>query len=218
MIGTISPKTHSSNVDSLQCASASFALLMEHVAGLYCLGDASSISLYEARELATSVSYVLGIANATPEKAAAALNAEDPVSLWHDGLAELDARMDTILSLWQEAIETMPPINNVALRDTLASLGRLRSRYDAIFAAHEVPCDIDYQLSEPVDVNLLGLDYLEAWLKQLLGEVRWIAQFDTESCIQVLERACPDYRGLHVNLYDILLPYEQELLPLPFSS
>jgi hypothetical protein len=27
----------------------------------------------------------------------------------------------------------------------------------------------------------------------------------------VLERVCPDYRGLHVNLYDLLLPHEDEL-------
>lgn len=56
----------------------------------------------------------------------------------------------------------MPPIRNVALRDTLASLGQLRQVYDTRFAAHEVPCDIDYQLSMPVDPWLLGLDYIEA--------------------------------------------------------
>ena len=107
--------------------------------------------------------------------------------------------------------KNMPPIRNVALRDTLASLGELRSCHDTMFAAHEVPCDIDYQLSEPVDANLLGLDYIEAWLAQLLKETRWIARFDVGSCITVLERTCPDYRGLHVNLYDLLLPHESEL-------
>lgn len=38
-----------------------------------------------------------------------------------------------------------------------------------------------------------------------------IAQFEVDSCIAVLERVCPDYRGLHVNLYDLLLPHESEL-------
>ena len=41
---------------------------------------------------------------------------------------------------------------------------------------------------------------------------RWIAQFTAESCVAVLERVCPDYRGLHVNLYDLLLPHEDELM------
>ena len=84
-------------------------------------------------------------------------------------------------------------------------------RYDTHFAAHEVPCDIDYQPSKPVNPQLLGLDYIEAWLAQLLAETRWIAQFDAASCVNVLERACPDYKGLHVNLYDLLLPHENEL-------
>ena len=45
-----------------------------------------------------------------------------------------------------------------------------------------------------------------------------IVRFDVESCIAVLERACPDYRGLHVNLYDLLLPYEDELLLAAFRA
>lgn len=212
MTGMISSESALFGDASLKRAAENLTRLMEHVVNLYCAGGASSVSLFEIRELVMSVSYVLGIADAAPEEAAAVLDVEDPVSLWHDGLAELHDRTEEILALWREAVETMPPINNVALRDTLASLGKLRSRYDALFAAHEVPCDIDYQLSKPVDADLLGLDYLAAWLEQLLIEARWIARFDTESCICVLERICPDYRGLHVNLYDLLLPYADELV------
>ena len=59
--------------------------------------------------------------------------------------------------------------------------------------------------------GVMHMDYIEAWLAQLLVETRWIAQFDVENCIVVLERACPDYKGLHVNLYDLLSPHESEL-------
>ena len=193
-------------------AQGSFARLMAHVARLYCMGESSSISNYEVQELATSVAYVLSIADATAEEAARVLDVEDPIALWHDGLDALDARMDAALGTWREIVAIMPPIRNVALRDTLASLGELRRRYDTRFAAHEVPCDIDYQLSAPVGPQLLGLDYIEAWLAQLLVETRWIAQFDAGSCIAALECTCPDYRGLHVNLYDLLLPHEDELV------
>lgn len=31
------------------------------------------------------------------------------------------------------------------------------------------------------------------------------------AAVNVLERACPDYKGLHVNLYDLLLLHENEL-------
>ncbi|WP_165047421.1 MULTISPECIES: DUF6179 domain-containing protein [unclassified Adlercreutzia] len=193
-------------------ASDNFARLMAHVANLYCAGETSSVSACEAHELATSVAYALGIAGAAPDEAARALDVEDPIALWRAAVRALEGRADDALVLWREVVATMPPIRNVALRDTLASLGEVRRRYDAYFAAHEAPCDIDYQLSEPVDPSLLGLDYVEAWLAQLLAEARWIARFDVGSCVTVLERVCPDYRGLHVNLYDLLLPHEGELM------
>ena len=193
-------------------AQDNLACLMAHVAALYCAGGSSSVSDYEAHELAASVAYTLGIVDVTPEEAAAVLDAEDPIALWHGAVHSLEGRMDNALTLWREAVAAMPPIRNVALRDTLASLGELKRRYDVYFAAHEVPCDIDYQLSSPVDPSLAGLDYIEAYLAQLLVETRWIAQFDVDSCISVLERICPDYRGLHVNLYDLLVPHEDELV------
>lgn len=208
MTGAI--RGYASDVD-VRRTSENFARLMTHVANLYCAGDSSSVSAYEAHELALSVAFALGITNAAPEEAAAALNVDDPIALWQEGVHALQRRTDGALALWQDVVTTMPPIRNVALRDTLASLGEVKRRYDVYFAAHEVPCDIDYQLSEPVDPRLAGIDYVEAYLTQLLAETRWIARFDAGSCISVLERICPDYRGLHVNLYDLLLPHKDEL-------
>ncbi len=209
MTGSIS--THGSAPD-VGRASENFAQLMSYVAGLYCAGGSSSVSAYEAHELAMSAAFVLGIEDATPEEAALALDVDDPIALWHEGVHTLQRRTDAALALWRSVVATMPPIRNVALRDTLASLGQMKERYDVRFAAHEVPCDIDYQLSNPVDSDLMGINYVEAYLVQLLVEARWIARFDVESCIAVLERVCPDYRGLHVNLCDLLLPHERELL------
>ena len=196
---------------NLTHAQRNFARLMAYVADLYCLGGSSSVSAREMMQLTASVAYVLGIADATEEEAARTLWVDDPIALWHERLAALDARTDAALITWQNIVLTMPPIRNVSLRDTLASLGDLKLRYDTRFAAHEVPCDIDYQLSEPIDVHLQGIDYIEAWLAQLERETHWIAQFDTTSCIAVLERTCPDYRGLHVNLYDLLSMHVNEL-------
>lgn len=202
---------NASSQPSLAHAQRNFARLMAYVANLYCMDGSSSVSTREMVQLTASVTYVLGIANATAEEAARTLCDDDPIALWHEHLAALDARMDAALATWQNIVLTMPPIRNVSLRDTLASLGNLKLRYDTRFAAHEVPCDIDYQLSEPIDVHLQGLDYIEAWLAQLERETRWIAQFDTTSCIAVLERTCPDYRGLHVNLHDLLSMHIDEL-------
>lgn len=132
------------------------------------------------------------------------LASEDPDLLFSKRVAALEEQVDRILATWREICVLMPPIRNVALRDTLASIGELRRLYDAYFAAHEVPCSIDYQLSVPVDDELQGLDYLEAYLGQLLRETTWISLLDLASSISALEKACPDYRGLHVNLYELL--------------
>ena len=200
-----------SGKSNLAHAQRNFARLMAYVANLYCMNESSSVSAREMAQLTASVTYVLGIANATAEEAARTLCADDPIALWHERLAALDVRADAALATWQNIVLAMPPIRNVSLRDTLASLGDLKLRYDTRFAAHEVPCDIDYQLSEPIDVHLQGLDYIEAWLAQLERETRWIAQLDTPSCIAVLERTCPDYRGFHVNLCDLLSMHADEL-------
>lgn len=208
MAGMVSKQT---GVHDAERASGNFARIMVHVSGLYCAGGSSSVSAYEAHEIAMSVAFALGIADATPEEAVAVLDVDDPIELWREGIHAIHTRTDEALALWRDVVATMPPIRNVALRDTLASLGEVKRRYDVYFAAHEVPCDIDYQLSAPVDPRLVGIDYVEAYLAQLLAETQWIAQFDVDSCVSVLERVCPDYRGLHVNLYDLLLPYEAEL-------
>lgn len=192
-------------------AQHNFAQLMTHVASLYCMNGSSSLSQHEMAELTLSVAYTLGLADATPEEAAQALSADDPIALWHERLAALNCRVDNALNTWKRIVLTLPPIHNVALRDTLVSLGDLKSRYDTRFAAHTVPCDIDYQLSEPIDTNLRGLDYIEAWLAQLERETMWIAQFDVDSCISTLERVCPDHRGLHINLYGLLSTHASEL-------
>ncbi|MDO4538713.1 MAG: DUF6179 domain-containing protein, partial [Coriobacteriales bacterium] len=97
---------------------------------------------------------------------------------------------------------TMPPIHNIALRDTLTSIGSLPRVYDTYFAAHEIPVSIDYPLSKPIPEHLKGLDYVEAWLVQLLAEARFLAQFKLSEMVSYLESWCPDYRGLLINLYD----------------
>ena len=191
-------------------AFAGFNELLARSVTLYCHGESSSISELEASQIIRSVSYVLGVSNPLPQEVLLGL-ASDPHHFFERKLGRLERRLAEVMGLWQEVCATMPPLRNVSLRDTLASIGNLPARYDMRFAAHEVPCDIQYQLSKPLDDSLEGLDYLEAWLVQLKKEVEWIARFTPESCIAVLEKACPDYRGLHVNLYDLLKPREDQL-------
>ena len=187
-----------------------FGRLFSRLVMLRTHGASSSISELEAVQLANSLCYVLGSSDLPPASLENAL-ANDPFVLYERQIKHLEEREGAILVKWKHICELMPPLRNVSLRDTLESIGQLRALYDIRFRAHEVPCDIQYQLSCPVDDSLMGIDYLEAWISVLLEEVIWIAQFTPESCISVLERFCPDYRGLHINLFDLLKPREHLL-------
>ena len=179
---------------------------------LYTTGSTGSVSKLESSQILESLSFVLGFHDGDNSKVLEELAEQDPDRLFHRKQGELTTRVDHALRTWREICMIMPSINNVALRDSLADFGNLKALYDTYFAAHEVPLgNIQYQLSLPISESLLGIDYAQAWLDQLLTETRYISQFTTESCIAVLEQVCPDYKGLHVNLYDLLAPCEDQL-------
>ena len=179
-----------------------FAELVSHICGLYTCGESSSVSAYEGRELAESALYVLGLNDATAQQTLDLLCSDDVVAIWTRKRGELESRIPDVMELWQRVIAIMPPIRNIALRDTLASIGRLPQAYDTFFAAHEVPASIDYPLGEPVSDKLRGLDYVEAWLMRLLEEAQFLARFDMDEMVAYLDEWCPDYRGLLINLHD----------------
>ena len=179
-----------------------FAVLMAHICELYTYGESSSVSELEAHDLAESALYVLGLTDETEQQTIDILASGDVVAVWARKRSDLESRIPEVMRLWGRVVAIMPPIRNIALRDTLESLGRLPQCYDTFFAAHEVPCNIDYPLSKPASEQLKGLDYVEAWLLQLLEEAQFLAQFDTGAMVSYLDEWCPDYRGLLINLYD----------------
>lgn len=206
------PLANQAQRTSREKAFENFDYLYRKLIQLYTTGSTGSVSKLEAAQILESLSFVLGIRSGSNPEALKELSEQDPNRLFQRKQDELATRVDRALETSRKICVIMPPINNVALRDSLADIGNLEALYDTYFAAHEVPLgNIQYQLSLPISESLLGIDYVQAWLDQLLTETRYISQFTTESCIAVLEQVCPDYRGLHVNLYDLLAPCENRL-------
>lgn len=210
MNNVLAPLAESASEDAMH----GFAVLMEHVAGLYTFGESCSVSESEGYQIASSVLYVLGLTcEDDAPQVATLLACDNVIEIWTARRTALEARVDAVMQTWREAVATMPPVHNIALRDTLASIGELPARYDTFFAAHEVPCEIDYPLSAPVSESLKGLDYVQAWLGQLLREARFLARFNAAEMETYLQSWCPDFRGLLINLYDpIRQTWEQGLL------
>lgn len=151
----------------------------------------SPISEFEAVQLANSICYVLGSSDLPPASLKIAL-ANDPFTFYERQVKHLEKRVEALLVIRKRVCELMPPLRNVSLRDTLGSIGKIRALYDIRFRAHEVPCDIQYQLSCPVYDSLMGIDYLEAWISELLKEVAvYIGQlyFSARAVLPRLSRA-----------------------------
>ena len=96
----------------------------------------------------------------------------------------------------------MPPIPSIALQDTLVAIGNFPKAYDFRSLAHEIPVMFDYPLCHPVPDELLGVDYINEYLRRLLIEADFLRCFEVGACKRVLERTSPDYVDLLINLYE----------------
>ncbi len=178
-----------------------FLALLERRTGLYAMGDSTSVPAHVAADILRSVCFVLGIDPDYPEVPDALLDA-DLEAVFRARLADVERRVERTAELWRAVVAAMPPIPNTALRDTVAAIGDFPKLYDFRSMAHEVPCVFDYPLCHPVPETLLGVDYINEYLRRLLIELDFIGRFDPRACVSVLERSSPDYVDLLVNLYE----------------
>jgi len=192
------------------------ALLVRQIA-LYTANESSSVPAAAARELLRGVLFFLAVpeepeANSPSEDAesryeaerAARIRALLPLDLADElargqHRAQRDAALT--LALWRRVAAALPPLENRSLRDTLRSIGRGFRRYDTRFFPQRFDCDIDYQLAVPVSESLLGINYVNRYLTHLAAESFLLSALPQDGVRAVLERSCPDWRGLLVNLY-----------------
>lgn len=178
-----------------------WALLSRQVHS-YTMGDSSSVRVETAQELLNSVCFTLDIDLKGNPKAFKGLLDTDLDRRFTEGIAAIEKKIETGKKLWRTACLSAPKIENISLRDTLRSIGGFFQKYDYRYFAHEIPCDIDYQLCDPVPETVLGIDYIIEYLRHILIEHDFLSQFESEACIRLLEVYCLDYRGLLINLYE----------------
>ena len=181
--------------DALQAQESLWQLLCRQ-ARLYAPGS-SSLPLETAAALADSILLTLG-AGSDPS----ILLSENLPERFRQGQRRLRQKTEMTRRLWQVAWATRPEVENRSLLDTLNSLKRFSVRYDLRFFPQEIPCDMDYQLSQPVPETLRGVDYVNDWLRRLCLEQNFLGRFEPALVRTVLERSCPDYLGLLINLYE----------------
>ena len=192
----LSPQRTALSVEEDLLAQEALWRLLRQQARLY-LPESSSLPAETVVALAESIRLTLG-ADRNPR----ILLAPDLEEQFRLGRRRLERKMELTRQLWRTACLTSPEMENRSLSDTLRSIGGFWKRYDARFFAQNVPCDIDYQLSQPVSELLQGVDYLNEWLRRLCLEQKFLSHFDPALARAIVARSCPDYRRLLINLFE----------------
>lgn len=185
--------------------SAKLLALFERRALLYTGGDSSSIAVDTARELLASIEFTLNAYLNESGVGRERLAESDVESCFEDGLRVIERKSGECRGLWRRACVGAPVFASVSLNDTLRGIGSFWSRYDARFFAHQIPCDVDYQLCAPVSDDCAGVDYLCAYLSRLVCEQELMSRFDAARAERLLRRVVGDFRESVVNLYEPLL-------------
>ena len=178
-----------------------YRLLAQQVRA-YTGGDSSSVPVEIAEALLQSALYCMGVCAGGDPAQGRRLLERGVDNAYAAGVQRLELKLAFGRTLWQRACDRLPPVENQSMLDTLASIGTFWKKYDCRYFAHEIPCDIDYQLALPVPEALCGVDYVNHYLDQLLAENDFLRHFSAEALIPVLNRHCPDYRGLLINLFE----------------
>jgi hypothetical protein len=178
-----------------------FMRLLERHTAIYTMGDSTSVPTHVAVDLLHSVAFVLGIDLESPEipERLLTIDLEDE---FRRNLAGIERKVELSGGLWRGVVSTVPPIPSTSLRDTIAAIGDFPQHYDVRSMAHEIPAVFDYPLCHPVPETLLGVDYINEYLRRLLVEADFLRRLDVDACVRVLERSSPDFEDLLVNLYE----------------
>lgn len=168
----------------------------------YTAGESSSVPVETAERLLRSICFTLHIHPESDSGEYRALLGQDMGVLLARGIEQLQQKLADGQALWTALVTHLPPVTNIALRDTLQSIGTFWGRYDLRFLAQEIPCDIDYQLARPVPETLQGVDYVNRYLQHLAIESDFLCRFRKEALVPLLRAYCPDYNGLLINLYE----------------
>ncbi len=174
------------------------ALLGERIAR-YTMGDSTSVRVETAVRLLGGIAFCAEL-----HKSSARLNVPLSASLADRCAAgareakRLTARARLLL---EQAKRFAPPVVNIGYLDTLRALPDFFAQYDADFFAQDIPCSIDYPLCQPVSDALLGVLFVQDYLRRWLTESAFLRALDENLLRQLYERYYGDYNDLLVNLY-----------------
>ena len=187
--------------------------LLAAQAGRYTQGASGSLPKETMDELLVSALYTLSVDPTRPESFAP-LVGQDIFACFLQAQTRLLQKRDAALALASSLCLRMDDLGCVALRTTLSSLLNGLKRYDAVFFAHHVPGDIDYQLCMPVSESLMGVDYALRYLQRLELEDELLTCFPVHRVLALLDGVSARWRALVCNLLTPVLENAMALMLL----
>lgn len=187
--------------------------LLAAQAGRYTQGASGSLPKETMDELLVSALYTLSV-NPTRPESFAPLVGQDIFACFFQAQTRLLQKRDAALALASSLCLRMDDLGCVALRTTLSSLLNGLKRYDAVFFAHHVPGDIDYQLCMPVSESLMGVDYALRYLQRLELEDELLTCFPIHRVLALLDGVSARWRALVCNLLTPVLENAMALMLL----
>ena len=187
--------------------------LLAAQAGRYTQGASGSLPKETMDELLVSALYTLSVDPTRPESYAP-LVGQDIFACFFQAQTRLLQKRDAALALASSLCLRMDDLGCVALRTTLSSLLNGLKRYDAVFFAHHVPGDIDYQLCMPVSESLMGVDYALRYLQRLELEDELLTCFPVHRVLALLDGVSARWRALVCNLLTPVLENAMALMLL----
>lgn len=180
-------------------------ILLGKITERYTMGDSTSVPIEIAEELLKSICFLLNREIEKPESSLKLLIDKDLESLLKDSYSRIEEDIKKGKELLEAVIRTSTGIENISYNDTVIEIGKGLKVYNYRFLAHEIPCSIDYQLSNPVNESLKGIDFINEYLKRLLFENKFCNNFHKEEIIGILNSYCSDYNGLLINIFEPIL-------------
>lgn len=137
----------------------------------YTMGESSSVTVEVANELLKSICFTLELACQAKGLDLYALPENTSLSaLFLAGQAEIEKRVLEGKKLLSQALRLLEMVEDPIFHETVLEIKQFFRRYDTAFFAHDIPCGIDYLLDTPVSEHLQGIEYITAYLTQLLEE------------------------------------------------
>ncbi|MDR0905889.1 MAG: DUF6179 domain-containing protein [Oscillospiraceae bacterium] len=171
----------------------------------YTKGESSSVRVEIAEMIMASNLFTIGLrlkAYPDADSAAEALTKTKIAELYDSGRQLIDKKLKSAKLTYVRLRRNKLQTQNLAYNKTVdADVKTFFKKYHPDFNAHEIPVTPDYPLCKPID-GLVGIEFLEEYLKSLYSENAFCARFDPNNLHRMLLDCDPRYPDLLINIYE----------------